>query len=141
MEDVLKMHDRECNFYECFNNVPHFPKPKIYHLEKAKDGSPGIIIMEDLVNYAKVTGIYTSLTKEQVKKVFTSVKKYFKAFVIVENLAKFHAYQLENKEIWKNKFDDCVFFQIFDANFSKAMLKKLVELRPGFNFEFLKKFF
>uniref|UniRef100_A0A914E0F4 CHK kinase-like domain-containing protein n=1 Tax=Acrobeloides nanus TaxID=290746 RepID=A0A914E0F4_9BILA len=120
IEDVMKMHNRECMFYETFNHCEILPKPKIFHIEKSnfEENTTGIILMEDLCFWTRSPLIYTSLTENMV-------------LSIVGHLTNFHAYQLENRQVWKNKFEDCVFFQTFDAKFSRVMLKKLTSILPG----------
>uniref|UniRef100_A0A914DSN4 CHK kinase-like domain-containing protein n=1 Tax=Acrobeloides nanus TaxID=290746 RepID=A0A914DSN4_9BILA len=94
VEKLTGIHNNECNFFEYFQNVPGYPIPKAYYLEKfdPKKDQNGVIFMEDLSGAAKALRFVQTLKIEQVKK-------------LVEHLASFHAYQLtyENPK-WKGVF-------------------------------------
>lgn len=64
----LEKHNNECVFYEHFKEVPGYPIPKVYYMEKINEegGSGGVIFMEDLSRTAKNQGFLQSLNEGQV---------------------------------------------------------------------------
>jgi len=68
--ELIKIHDRECQFYEDFKNVPNLKIPKVYSTQKLKsensDGKEAHIIMEFLGEQSANIELDASLTKEQL---------------------------------------------------------------------------
>lgn len=67
-EMVRSFHNNECNFYEKFEEISNFPKPKVFYIKKFlnEENQNGVILMEDFSDAAKIFDVAESLTKEQV---------------------------------------------------------------------------
>jgi len=89
--ELIKIHDRECQFYEDFKNVPNLKIPKVYSTQKLKsensDKKEAHILMEFLGDQSATIELDASLTKEQLLNV-------------VDQMASLHTYIRLNPDVY-----------------------------------------
>ncbi|KAI6190779.1 hypothetical protein M3Y97_00155700 [Aphelenchoides bicaudatus] len=65
-ETIKKMHNAEVDAYELLKDLNDFPKPQVYHTEKACSKKAGYIMMNDLSGgFGASLGIFYTVTEKQ----------------------------------------------------------------------------
>ncbi|KAI6222657.1 hypothetical protein M3Y95_00916800 [Aphelenchoides besseyi] len=94
-QNLIKMHNGEVDAYELLAGMTEpFPRPRIYHLERADDRSVGVITMEDLSGRGESLGVFYSATPQQ-------------CYNVARHMADFQCYYaLDADEKWKTRYTD-----------------------------------
>ncbi|KAI6197845.1 hypothetical protein M3Y94_01273600 [Aphelenchoides besseyi] len=117
-QNLIKMHNGEVDAYELLAGMTEpFPRPRIYHLERADDRSVGVITMEDLSGRGESLGVFYSATPQQ-------------CYNVARHMADFQFYFdfHSNKSNWAEKFNFCMHYKETVNNIWKRIMSPALNL-------------
>lgn len=72
LDEILTLHNIECDAYELMWGIKDFPLAEIYYLKKADEHTNGVILMEDLSEQCTTLGMFRTVTAEHCLEVAKS---------------------------------------------------------------------
>lgn len=119
LNEILYLHNVECDAYKMMKNLHGFPRPDIYYLQKAENGQVGVIMMQDLSKIGTPIGIFRSVTVEH-------------CLNFARHLADFQAYveQLDISE-WKGRYVKSIYTREDSVELEKKGMIPALEYNGG----------